>query len=759
MEKKSQRLYLKKLFLLLEPVTGTVQRYLLLQSKTRAKYWLCLLYTAPIFILLSVFLLKTIVANSAKVNKITGLEVVQPKLTSDWQNVAIGGGGYVTDIYLHPKESNLVYIRTDNGGFFRWNPKEESWIALTDHLTSSDINYSGGEALAIDPNNPNLVYIAVGKYLGYPGAVFKSINRGVTWVKSDMQLPMGGDLNKRWTGNRLTVNPIDSNILLFGSRQNGLWRSQDGGMTWSEVKGLSAKPDPEVGILAIAFNPKVRDLVYLSAYGDGIYQSKDGGITWNKIPNSPTKAMKLVVSTDDILYVTTAGSPGVSKFVNGKWHDITPSWFAHKVFNGLSIHPKNPQEVLVALGETGSAKIFHSQNGGASWTEKQAKINNTVAWWSEKFFSDHTSAIEFDPLVPDRVWLTDWFGVWRTENVNTNPARWTNYTKGHEQLVTFTLVSPPSGALLLSGVADVDGFYHGSLYTYPTQRLGYTKLGFFQEYLQDTYSIAFCANQPQYLVRVGGNRWNSTYGGAISKDGGLTWQPFSTFPTNTIPLRVSMSADNPKNFVVVVKEGQPLQTSDGGLSWQAISSLPKGFPGSKFRGPWNWSQPLAADGVNGDKYYYYADGKFYQSGDRGLSFNTINTSLPKADYYLVKSTPDVEGEVWVSLDKHGLYHSTNGGKTFNKISQVKRAKLFSLGKAPKESSTSVLYVYGTMTNQAEGIFASLDKGKTWRNITQSSTPLGEQVNVLEASLQQFGLVFMGTSGRGVYFQKVFQKNY
>ncbi|KYC40461.1 hypothetical protein WA1_26410 [Scytonema hofmannii PCC 7110] len=777
MKERQRTLSLKRLLLLLQAAKITDGQGFYGKSKTQTVYWLCLFFTAQIFILLSVIFLRTIVVKSASFDSKTRLQILKPKVTSEWKNVAIGGGGYVTDIYLHPQESSLVYIRTDNGGFFRWNLKEESWIPLTDHLTSLDINYSGGEALAVDPKNPNVVYIAAGKYLGSPGAIFKSQDRGKTWIKSNLQIPMGGDLNKRWTGNRLVVSPRDSNILLFGSRQNGLWRSNDGGTNWFQVKSLPAKPDPKIGILAIAFDPKVPNQAYLSAYGDGVYQSQDGGMNWSKIPGSPEKAMKLAVSCDKLgtacakgdklgtacakskrtLYVTSASTPGVSKFVNGAWRDITPPWLTHKVFNGLSTHPKNPQEVLVALGETGSAKIFHSHNGGNSWTEKRAKIHNTVSWWSEKFFSDHTSAIEFNPQTPNQVWLTDWFGVWRTENINTDPTLWKNYTRGHEQVVTFTLVSPPSGALLLSGIADVEGFYHNSLYAYPRKRLEYTKVGFFQEHFQDTYSIAYSANQPKSLVRVGGDRWNSNYGGATSKDGGLTWQQFPKFPANTIPLRVSSSANDPKNFVVVVKEGKPLQTRDGGKSWRTVSGLPNGFPGRKFPGPWIWSQPLTADGVKGNRFYYYADGKFYRSDDGGLTFSPINTSLPKANHFSVKTMPHVEGEVWVGLDEKGLYHSTNGGKTFHKIPQVKRAKLISLGKAPQDSSTSVLYLYGTVASQTEGIFSSLDRGNSWRSIAEPSTPVGEQVNVLEASQQQFGLVFIGTSGRGVYFRQVSHK--
>jgi hypothetical protein len=51
----------------------------------------------------------------------------------------------------------------------------------------------------------------------------------------------------------------------------------------------------------------------------------------------------------------------------------------------------------------------------------------------------------------------------------------------------------------------------------------------------------------------------------------------------------------------------------------------------------------------------------------------------------------------------------------------------------------------------KGIFRSLDRGKTWKRIGNPKNPIGNGPNVMEASLQQFGLVFIGTNGRGIYY--------
>jgi photosystem II stability/assembly factor-like uncharacterized protein len=662
-------------------------------------------------------------------------------------NVSLGGGGYVTGIYFHPLQQDLIYIKTDIGGFYRWNPVDKSWLPLTDHFPLDMNNYYGGEALALDPNNPKVVYIAAGKFTAdwwpHRGTIFKSMDKGETWTKLSIDLKMGGNEDRREVGERLSVDPFNSNIIFFGSRQDGLWKSSDAGASWAKVTSFPGNPKKDIGITAIVFNKNQSGLVYAIAYEDGIYQSTDTGMSWSKIAASPTTAMRLATSSNSTLYVTSNSTPGVSKYSDGVWQNITPQG-SNEAFNGLSVNPANPNDVLVCTQQTDKkTKIYRSLDGGATWTEQKKSMNNTVPWWSGLLVSNPAvSAIEFDPKVAGRVWLTDWYGIWRTDNINTKPAVWTNYEKGHEQVVSFALVAPPSGALLLSGVADVDGFNHNNgLDAYPSQTFGGSGPS-----LQDTYSIAYCETDPSRIVRVGGNRWNNTYTGAASTDGGLTWKQFASWQKNQMPLRVAVSATNPNVLVVTVSEGQALRTEDGGASWRKVSGLPNGV-----KGPWNWSQPLAADTVDGSVFYYYAGGKVYRSTDRGLSFESVNMSLKSEDWHSLKTFPGVKGEVWLSLNDKGLYRSTDSGQNFSQIPRVEQAHLFAFGKPHKGSTIPALYLYGKITGMGNGLFRSLDRGKTWTSIGDPKKPIGNGANTMEASKQEFGLVFVGTNGRGIYY--------
>ncbi len=684
-----------------------------------------------------------------------------------WANVAIGGGGFVTGIYLHPQQPNLAYIKTDIGGFYRWNPQESLWIPLTDHFPHALRNYYGGEALALDPTDPDIVYIATGKYTGLEpkGTIFKSTDRGDTWQKLDIDLPMGGNQQERWAGERLAIAPDNpnastplranaersrrANIILFGSRQNGLWKSTDAGATWAKVNAFPATLTDNIGIVSIVFDPQSPGRVYANAYGDGIYQSFDAGKTWRKLTGSPTEAQRMAVASNGILYVTHKS--GASKYGKGTWVDITPT-DEPTFFNALAVNPRNPNDVIIASGQTVSTKLYRTQDGGANWTEKTATTQRTVSWRNPNApWTIWTSALEFDPKVPGKVWLSDGFGVWQTENIDAEPALWTDTVRGLEEIVAFSLIAPPQGAILLSGVADVSGFAHDNgLNAYPSQNFNRNGPSY-----QHNLGLNYADSNPLHLVRVGGNTWNATYTGATSTDGGFTWTEFPDWQTDLMPLNVAISATDPNLFLVKISEGQPLRTTDGGATWSEITGLPDGP-----KGPWDWAIQLAADGVNGDVFYYYDRGKVFRSSDRGASFRLVNSSFPnnyapcdpsQEGLCALKTIPGIGGEVWLSLGRNGLFRSTNGGETFTRIPAVKWAHLYALGKPPQGSKTPALYLYGEIEGQGEGIFRSLNRGQTWTNITSPENPIGSGPKVMTASWQQFGLVFIGTNGRGIFY--------
>ena len=673
-----------------------------------------------------------------------GLSAARPAPPYVWKSVPIGGGGYVLDVYCHPKQKDLVYIRTDVGGFYRWDPNGARWIPLTDQFPRAQSNYYGGEGLAFDPQNPNIVYIAAGKYeWASPGTIFKSADQGRSWKKLPLDLKMGGNEDHRWGGQRLAVSPFHPDVLLFGSRQDGLWRSGDAGASWIKVSAFPGTPTAGIGLTAIAFDPKTPGVVCAAAFGDGVYQSRDDGLTWRKTTGSPTEVERLATASDGALYATHAH--GVGKYAGGQWTDITPPGIG-LAFNGISVDPRDGRDLLAAA-QSDHLRLFRSRDGGAIWTEKKTVTYSSVPWYSGYMKQlPSVAGLAFDPCVPGRVWLTDWYAVYRTEDIDAGSVLLTNHERGHEELVIFTMACPPGGPPLLSGTADVDGFVHDTLTDFPAHGLG-DFYGGHGPAFGYTEGFAWCAAQPRHVARVGVIPWQNAGGGATSADGGRTWAAFPAWDSRIRAGRIAVSPTDPNNMVVLrIGSGPAVATRDGGKSWQPVTGLPDGLIGDV----WNWQTPLAADGATAGVFYVYHDGQVSKSVDGGASFAIAARDLPGGGLALVP-VPGRAGDLWLALGVSGLSHSTDGAATFSKLPSVKEAALFAVGKPAPGAAYDTLYLYGTLADGRSGIFRSVSAGKSWEEIGDPKMPVGDDPNSMTASPDTFGRVFIGTNGRGIYY--------
>lgn len=82
----------------------------------------------------------------------------------EWKSVPIVGGGFVDGIVFHPEAPGVRYCRTDMGGAYRWDAASNQWTPLLDWISLDESNLQGVESIAIDPQNPQNVYIACGTY-------------------------------------------------------------------------------------------------------------------------------------------------------------------------------------------------------------------------------------------------------------------------------------------------------------------------------------------------------------------------------------------------------------------------------------------------------------------------------------------------------------------------------------------------------------------------------------------------------------------
>ena len=425
-----------------------------------------------------------------------------------WKSVVIRAGGFVSGIEFSPAQDGLVYARTDVGGAYRSDDGGEHWTALTDRFDQKDTTYLGIESIGVDPSDANKVYIAEGMYTaswGGPSAIFRSSDKGRSFAMSPMPFKMGGNDDGRGVGERLAVDPNLGSVLYFGSRLAGLWRSTDGARTWSHVDSFPVAqavtgPGAKTGITFVVFDksdgskgsPTRTIYAGVAQAGIGLYRSSDAGATWQLVQGAPDKLFPTHAEVGgNRIYFSYVDGPGPNGITDGaifaytpkdrKWSDISP---VHPGvgetrkfgFGGLAVDAEHPETLMVTTMDEWypSDQIFRSTNGGKSWKEigpSAAYSAPTVPWvyWHK----DKTggtgwmNCIAIDPFHPGKVMYTTGEGIFGTADITNadsgKPTHWGFPNEGLEELVVNRVVSPPTGAPLLSAVSDLSGYRHEDL--------------------------------------------------------------------------------------------------------------------------------------------------------------------------------------------------------------------------------------------------------------------------------------------------------
>jgi len=669
--------------------------------------------------------------NSASASVSLTVNAVSAQPSYSWTNVRIVGGGYVTGVYFHPTQKNLMYARTDIGGAYRRGPNDTQWVPLLDFTSRANSNWAGVEALGLDPTDPNKLYLAVGEYYASwagNGAMLVSSDQGNTFKTVPLSFKNGSNELGRGTGDRIVVDANLPSTVYFGTRLAGLQISTDSGATWNQVASLPVtSTSNENGVVAVlpikssgsslSATPAVYAIVGGTGTGTdpvGIYATTHGGSTtsaWTPVAGQPSFAsattplapLQAKLGPDGSIYILYGDQPGPNtmnvsqlwKFVpgsawtSGTWTQITLPNQNLTINNtngygAFTVDPSNAGHLLLSTLDQyypTADVVYRSTDDGATWRDvSSVKISSSSV---SPNLATHDASLA--PYVAFHQPASDIStGNWVT-SVAIDPfnAAHAVYGNGGQIWATADVTNADPSASSL-GIVD-----------WKIDALG----------VEETAITGLWAPPSGATILLSSMLDN--YGFAhqdltVSPPQQMFWSPGAT------PTAMDFEQNTPTN-VVRVTDGSggaaPIGviSTDGGLTWTAFASTPTASKGggqialspdgssmvwatedtssvwySTDAGTtWTASTGISSqaqvisDRAKAGVYYGFSNGTLSVSTDAGATFTTLQTGIPSGSYSVpptLVSLPDAQGDVWLTGgDEYGNLYSNTGTSTFPRL--------------------------------------------------------------------------------------------
>ena len=294
--------------------------------------------------------------------------------------------GVIQSLVADPTGGSSVYAGAFGPVLF--NLKADHWEKVADGTGTAFANLN---AVAVDPGDPGTILAGVssgiGQILPPKGGIYKSTDRGRTWVFIDVH---DGDpvfsvaIDPLARGTAYVVASVCSCLprgCLTGLGCSGrIYKSTDSGLTWTRQGNLD-------GVTALAIDPLVSSRLYAVALG-GVFKSGDGGTTWIPMNSGfsascgPSHGLAISPTDPRVLYVTTKlfCAAAVYKTADGgsTWKPTGLTFEHVGVTNSIAVDPINENIIYLTAGDDGvfrgGAGFFRSTDGGENWIRFDAGL-------------------------------------------------------------------------------------------------------------------------------------------------------------------------------------------------------------------------------------------------------------------------------------------------------------------------------------------------------------------------------------------------
>jgi hypothetical protein len=615
-------------------------------------------------------------------------------------------------------------------------------------------------------------------YMMYDGYVFSSANKGTTWTQTSFaQVTADSNDTTRQYGQKIAIDPNNPNIVYVGTPENGLWVSTNGGTTWTKVSAIPASltysDGSYPGITGIVFDPAiggavggVTQTIFASSYGNGVYESTNGGASWTHLAGGPTDADYAVVSSTGVYYAVGDSDSSLWSYASGKWTELLTG----SGMSGVAIDPSNPSEIVVQYLD---GQINISYNGGASWTgvSNDTLTSADIPWLASGSTGSgytYTTAggIAFSQTTANQLISTGGTGVWTTSNVPTSSTgsapsvTWADMSVGIENLQSNEIIVPTSGHPVLASW-DRPFFYISDPSSYPST---YGPVD--SATMNEGWSIDYASSDPNFVVGIADWYYSGVEESGYSTDGGQTWTDFPSYPAGagTSFMGGTIAASTPENFIWAPSGGHdPYYTTNGGQTWQTVT-----LPGVTNYSGFDWAYYLDQRSVTADRvlantfYLYYPGQGVFKTTDGGSNWTkvysgTIGPGSDEGYNSTIMSVPGEAGNLFYTGGPQGtitatpaaepFYRSTDGGATWTAVANVQEVFTFGFGAAASGSSYPTIYIVGYVNN-VYGVWQSTNDAQSWTNI--GTYPLGnmEEITSISGDPSVYGEVYIGFKGGG-----------
>ncbi len=312
--------------------------------------------------------------------------------TYTWGRFETGGGGFFTGISFSQSTPGLMYVRSDvcaphrlPAGSDTWSYTGKSiWPQKATGKTGTPYGFGGSTGTSVSPTNGQIVFASFGEATGnYDGTegLYRSSDGGGTWSQVLSVFTYGNSReqysNQRKMGNPVEIDRQNAAVVYFGTQKNGLYRSLTSGNSGTFSQIVSIPNGAGVGTKSIVvdrFSALVSgrsSVVYASVYNDGVYRSTNGGDSFSKLTGSPKCAQWMVQGPNGNLYVTNENN-GTLGSVGGIYRFNGTSWTTitpASAPNGSFVGlDVNPLNGNQIVAVANGDSIYKSADNGANWT-------------------------------------------------------------------------------------------------------------------------------------------------------------------------------------------------------------------------------------------------------------------------------------------------------------------------------------------------------------------------------------------------------